>query len=426
MPAVGILGLLGLLALGLLIGLVELPYQALSELGFQLQRRLWPLEGLGEASAGSWWAVALVFGATLALVLLTAGPWRRGGGGGLTAALALQQSSSEQEAGLLERIDLKTQLYRLPLMALAHGGGLTVGIESPSAALGASLVLALRGRCPGLGHLPVKLLAAMGGGAGLGAAFRSPLLGALYVVEELCREQAWSLVLPTLLLAGAGSLASSSLGQPARLVVVIQAPFPPQWWGWALVLILLAAVLGACFVRLLIPLARWMKTTLLRAPLATAIGVAFTLSMLALVSGGLSLNDGSLSLAAALQGQSGGSALTFLWRYLAGLVSIAIGAPGGLMHDVMTLGALLLEPFRGLLPQEAFAPMAAIGAAALFAAANGTPLFSGAFVFTLQGNAQLLPWLLLASALASAIAEPLRGEEWNAYQVRVLLNPRSG
>ena len=169
-----------------------------------------------------------------------------------------------------------------------------------------------------------------------------------------------------------------------------------------------------------------MKTTLLRAPLATAIGVAFTLSMLALVSGGLSLNDGSLSLAAALQGQSGGSALTFLWRYLAGLVSIAIGAPGGLMHDVMTLGALLLEPFRGLLPQEAFAPMAAIGAAALFAAANGTPLFSGVFVFTLQGNAQLLPWLLLASALASAIAEPLRGEEWNAYQVRVLLNLRSG
>jgi hypothetical protein len=69
----GILGLLDLLALGLLIGFIELPYQALSWLGFQLQHRLWPLEALGEASALSWWAVALVFGATLALVLLIAG-----------------------------------------------------------------------------------------------------------------------------------------------------------------------------------------------------------------------------------------------------------------------------------------------------------------------------------------------------------------
>jgi len=322
--------------LGLVIGLAELPYQGLSELGFQLQRRLWPLGGMGEASTLGWGPVTLVFVGTLAMVLLSAGPWRRGAGGGLAPVLALQQSSTDQDADLLTRLGLKTQLYRLPLMALAHGGGLTVGIESPAAAMGASLVLALHRRCPGLGHLPVKWLAALGSGAGLGVAFRSPLLGAIYVVEELCRERSLPLVLPTLLLAGAGTLVSSPLGQPARLTGVQLAPFPPQCWGAALLVIVVATGFGVSFVRLLIPMARWLKAALLRAPLITALAVALTLSLLALVSGGLSLNDGSLSLAPELQGNSGGPAFTFLWRYLAGLLSIAIGAPGGLMHDAMT------------------------------------------------------------------------------------------
>ena len=408
--------------LGLVIGLAELPYQGLSELGFQLQRRLWPLGGMGEASTLGWGPVTLVFVGTLAMVLLSAGPWRRGAGGGLAPVLALQQSSTDQDADLLTRLGLKTQLYRLPLMALAHGGGLTVGIESPAAAMGASLVLALHRRCPSLGHLPVKWLAALGSGAGLGVAFRSPLLGAIYVVEELCRERSLPLVLPTLLLAGAGTLVSSPLGQPARLTGVQLAPFPPQCWGAALLVIVVATGFGVSFVRLLIPMARWLKAALLRAPLITALAVALTLSLLALVSGGLSLNDGSLSLAAELQGNSGGPAFTFLWRYLAGLLSIAIGAPGGLMHDAMTLGALMVGPLRALLPTESLAPMAAIGAAALFAAANGTPLFCGVFVFTLQGDAQLLPWLLLASALATAMADPFRGDEWNTYQSKMLLN----
>jgi H+/Cl- antiporter ClcA len=40
---------------------------------------------------------------------------------------------------LLDRLDLRTQLRRLPLMLFTHLGGLTVGIESPSASLGAAV-----------------------------------------------------------------------------------------------------------------------------------------------------------------------------------------------------------------------------------------------------------------------------------------------
>jgi H+/Cl- antiporter ClcA len=39
------------------------------------------------------------------------------------------------------------------------------------------------------------------------------------------------------------------------------------------------------------------------------------------------------------------------------------------------------------------------------------------FVFTLQGDPQLLIPLLLASAVSAALAEPWRGSTWNEAQL---------
>ncbi len=400
------------LGLGFLLGLAEWPYQLLSELGFVLQQRLWL-----QAQSPPLLPAALVFSAAAATLWLAWGPLARGRGGGLTPVLALQHDSSPATA--LERLDLAVQLRRLPLMVLTHVAGLTVGVESPSAALGASLLLALQRRWPAVqawAAIPVPLMAAIGGGAGLGAAFRSPLLGVAYAIEELSREKGFSLVLPTLLLAGSGALVATSLGQPARLAGLAFGVLPSSLWLWAFLITLVAAALGACFVRLLIPLAQGLAWRLRTHRLKAALVVAALLTLLAWVSGGLSLNDGSLSLAEALQGEDGGSLATLLWRFLASLLSIAAGAPGGLMHDTMTLGSLLASPLTAL-PVEARGQLAAIGAAALFASANRTPVFCALFVFTLQGDPQLLVPLLLASAVSTALAEPWRGTTWNEAQL---------
>ncbi|MEO1003189.1 MAG: chloride channel protein [Cyanobacteria bacterium J06638_7] len=397
---------------GLLLGLLEWPYQLLSELGFALQQRLW-LEVPGSHGLGA----AQVFAAALALTWLAWGPLAGGRGGGITPSLALQQNADAP--ALLERLDLITQLRRLPLMLLTHLGGLTVGVESPSAALGSAFLLALRRRWPRFrpwAALPLPLVAAIGGGAGLGAAFRSPLLGVAYAIEELSREKGLSLVLPTLLLAGSGALVNTQLGQPARLTGLDLGPLSVELWGWALLITLLGAVLGSLFVRLLIPTAAWLARQLRRRRLPAALAVAALLALLALLSGGLSLNDGSLSLAAALQGQQGGTLATLLWRFLASLLSIAAGAPGGVMHDTMTLGALLASPLQAL-PEGARAQLAAVGATALFAAANRTPIFCALFVFTLQADPQLLPQLLLVSAVSGGLAERWRGSTWNEAQL---------
>lgn len=418
----------GWVLLGLLFGLLMWPYQALSELGFRLQRGLW-LAAHPQPLLGC----VVVFAATGLLVLLAWGPLAAGRGGGTTSLLALDRApQAERRAGetlWLQQLSLATQLWRLPLMLLTHLGGLAVGVESPSVALGASVLLAIRRRWPGfqlLASLPPQLVAVIGGAAGLGTAFRSPLLAVAYGLEELGQRSGLPLVLPVLLLAGSGTLLATTMGQPARLLGLELGALAPELWGWVVVLTLVGAAGGALFVRLLLPAAAWVKRLLAKRLLLGALLLAASLTLLAFVSGGLSLNDGSLSLAAALSGESVGSPLLWLWRLLASVLSLALGAPGGLMHSSMTLGALLISPLQALpeLSSSDLAQLAAVGATALFAAAHGAPLFCAAFVFTLQGDPALLPLLLLVAAIAAALGERWRGEGWNDHQVRVLLEAK--
>ncbi|MCP9914195.1 chloride channel protein [Cyanobium sp. BA20m-14] len=413
------------LVLGLLIGLAMGPYQALSELGFRIQAALWL-----SAEPQSLLGCLLVFGATSLLVLLAWGPLAGGRGGGTASLLALDRASQSEGKAVellwLQQLNLATQLRRLPLMLLTHLGGLAVGVESPSVALGASLLLGIRRRWPRLqplASLSPQLLAVIGGAAGLGAAFRSPLLAVAYGLEELGRHSSLPLLMPALLLAGSGTLVATTMGQPARLPGLALGSLATGVWGWAVLLTLVGAAAGALFMRLLLPAAAVVKQLLGQRRLLGTFVLAGTLSLLALVSGGLSLNDGSLSLAAALSGETVGSPAIWLWRLLSSVLSLALGAPGGLMHSSMTLGALLISPLQALpeLSSSDLAQLAAVGATALFAAAHGAPLFCAAFVFTLQGDPGLLPLLLLVAAVAAALGERWRGEGWNEHQVRMLL-----
>jgi H+/Cl- antiporter ClcA len=421
-------GVLSWLLIGLVFGLLQGPYQALSELGFRLQRALW-LTPQPHALLGC----LLVFAATSLLILLAWGPLAAGRGGGIAPLLALDRAAPAQRAAgeerWLQQLSLSSQLRRLPLMVLTHCGGLTVGVESPSAALGASALLAIRRRWPAvqpLAALSPRLVAVIGGAAGLGAAFRSPLLAVAYGLEELGQRGGLPLVLPALLLAGGGTVLATTLGQPARLPGLDLGPLAPQLWGWSALLTLVGAAGGVLLVRLLLPAAAAVKRLLAQRRLPGALLLAAALSFLALLSGGLSLNDGSLSLAAALSGEATGSPLLLLWRLLSSVISLALGAPGGLMHDSMTLGALLISPLQGLpgLEPNALAQLAAVGATALFASSTGTPLFCAAFVFTLQGDPVLLPLLLLVSAVAAALGDRWRGEGWNEHQLQTLLDPQ--
>lgn len=173
--ALALMRLLTLLGCGLLIGLLELPLQWISELGFQLQA-LWPM---GTARTLQPALVALPLLVAPLFLVLAWGPLAAGRGGGLGGLLALQHSGlpEDQRQRALASLEPRVQLTRLPLLLLTHLSGLTVGIESPSAALGASVLLALRSRLKPLTVFPLPCWRRSGVAPGWGPPSARPCWG---------------------------------------------------------------------------------------------------------------------------------------------------------------------------------------------------------------------------------------------------------
>ena len=414
--------------------LVLQPYQWLSALGFRLQRA-WPLGEQGGIPATS---LLLVFTGTALLTLLANGPLKGGRGGGLTGVLALQLERVQQgpaRSAALASLDLKRQLSRLPLLLLTHGASLTVGLESPSASLGASLLLALRNKVAPLKRLPLPVLLATGAGAGLGIAFNSVLLGVTYAVEELCRRRSSALINGTLLTTGLGVVIGDAIGlwqSTAEAAPAHHAGVSLLVGGGghliapALLLTLAAGWLGGVFTACTAWMAsRWSHWLSRPAgpggaaprPLVWALGAALVISLAAVASDGWSLNDGQLLILRMAYGQDRPGLEVLPWRLLASVLSLAIGAPGGVMHDAMSLGALLAGPLIGDLPPLERQLLVWTGATALFSGACRTPLFCALFVAQIAGSVALVPVLLLVAALAAPIGRWVGADSWNEVQL---------
>lgn len=396
-----------LLLAGLLVGALEQPYQWLAEGGFRLQAHWSPSYAPG---------ILLL---TAAFCLLAWGPLHGGRGGGLTGLMLLQRPDPTPEATEAARatLSVKAQSQRALLMVFTHAAGLTVGTESPSSALGATAFLWLRDRLRPLQGMPLALAAAIGAGAGLGAAFRSPLIGVAYALEELSATKGLSLVLPCALVGGLGALLHGGAGIPAHGLDVPTRGLMPELWPRALGLMLVAALTGALFVKAVQAGARVARRVLQRHVLLGALAAGALLALFAYASGGVSLNDGQLTLQPLLDGTGAVTTVQGVARFLASVVSVAIGAPGGVMHDTMTLGACLSVPAAQGLAAPDRASLAAVGAVAFFSAATGTPLFCALFVFQLQGDAAMLTPLLFCSALSCWLGRRLNPVSWNEVQV---------
>ncbi|MDM7952792.1 MAG: chloride channel protein [Cyanobium sp. CZS 25K] len=419
------------------------PYQWMSALGFRLQQA-WPLGGTGGIPGGS---LLLVFAGTVLLALLANGPLKSGRGGGLTGVTALQLEGVRQgpaRSAALASLGLKRQLARLPLLLLTHGASLTVGLESPSASLGASLLLALRERVAPLKRLPLPVLLATGAGAGLGIAFNSVLLGVIYAAEELCQRRSPALLNGTLLITGLGVMLGSATGLWGA------TPAAPAHQGGITVLVgggghlvaptllltLVAGWLGGVFTAGTAWMARrwrgWISVpagpggSRIRRRLLVAVLAALLISLAAVASGGWSLNDGQLLILRMAYGDDRPGLGVLPWRLLASVLSIAMGSPGGVMHDAMSLGALLAGPLIGDLPPLERQLLVWIGATALFSGACRTPLFCALFVAQIAATVALVPLLLLVAALAAPIGRWVRSDTWNEVQLESWLEDHHG
>jgi len=392
-------------AVGLAVGLACWPLNAIDRLQDSLIRRL-PTFG------GGWTGLTLVLALAPMVIVplllaLQAGALRRSAGSGLPQLLEALQRPEQRD----QQLAAGTTAGRLALWGAASLALLPIGREGPAAQLGAALAHGL-----GRGRLPTELLAAAAG-AGLAGAFNTPLMGVIFVAEELSRRFQPNLIWPSLLMAGVAAVVAGLAGQPLFALGIQATPWAePLQALWALPVGLGAGLLGALMARLLVlgtarilPLAR-------ARPLATGLAVGAALTAMTLISGGASCGDGETLLGLALSptslhastgdfehwpGAPRWGALV-LMRLLGPVLALAVGIPGGVIDPAFAVGG----SFGGGLVHLLGGPTALgvlLGMAAGLAGATQLPVMSLAFAVRIAGAQQLLPGLLLASLLGAVV-----------------------
>lgn len=402
--------LVQLALLGALVGLACWPLNRID----LLQDRL--LSVLPAFSGGPWtgpgWLLALAPIPLVPLLLwFQRGPWRRGAGSGIPQVM-LCLEDPHRGAQLLSAAPTAE---RLGLWTVASLALLPLGREGPVVEVGASVGQALLRRWPGLLHRTSRgHLLAGAAGAGLAGGFNTPLMGVIFVVEELTGSFQQRLVWPALVLASAAALVSNLGGQPMFALGINASPVTElDQLLWAIPIGLGGGLLGGGFAWLLVRATALITPIARRWPLRLGLAAGMVLALLALLTGGASGGDGEALMRLVLD-QDADTTLDWPWvallasRLLGPVLALSAGIPGGLIDPAFALGgvfgagvvrALAGDPHLGL----------ALGMAAGLAGATQLPVMTVAFAIRLAGDQQLLPGLVAAAAIAAYTGQAIQG-----------------
>jgi H+/Cl- antiporter ClcA len=390
--------LLQLALLGVLVGLACWPLNLVDHWQDLLLNRLPGFNG------GGWSAITLAQACSPVLVmplllLLQARRWRKGAGSGIPQTmLALEMPERGDEL-----MAPRATVQRLTLWSLASLALFPLGREGPVVQVGAAVAQALRRRWPRLLQaLPQGRLLAIGAGAGLAGGFNTPLMGVIFMAEELCGSFSASLIWPALVV-GALAAEISDLGGQAQftlgLVSLNPAELDQLFWG--ALLGLCGGTLGGLFARLLFETSRWTMPLARRHPWRAGLLLGGLVAALALLSGGRSGGDGEALMSWMLSDPTAHQ--VNLWelasRIIGPCLALGAGIPGGLIDPAFAIGAV-----SGQLLSQSFqlgALGVAVGMASGLAGATQLPVMSLVFALHMAGDQQLLAGVLMASVIGA-------------------------
>lgn len=396
---------------GVSVGLVCWPLNAIDRLQDALILRM---PGF---APGAWRGLPLVLAlipivVVPVLLVLQAGPLRPAAGSGLPQLMQALEHEEDRDRLLAPA----ATGARLLLWGLASLALLPIGREGPAAQLGAAIAHLL-----GRKRLSPDLLAAAAG-AGLAGAFNTPLMGVIFVAEELTRRFQARLIWPALLMAGLAAEVGGLGGQPLFALGIHSTPVLELRQAlWAVPIGLAAGLLGGLMAKLLLVATGQLLPWAHRRPLLTGLLLGMVISALTLISGGISCGDGetllrqSLSLAEQPQAPGVGAGSWLAWsgtvivRLIGPVLALCSGIPGGLIDPAFGLGGSFGGGLLTLLGGPSWLGVL-LGMAGGLAGATQLPVMSLAFAVRIAGAQQLLPGLLLASlfgALAGRVLMPV-------------------
>jgi chloride channel protein, CIC family len=346
--------------------------------------------------------------------------------GGLLSGWLIQREAPEasgsgfpQVKAVLFRVpmplNLRVALVKLISAVLALSSGFALGREGPTVQVGAALAAQLSHWLPTTPEQRRQLIAA-GAGAGVAAAFNTPISGVLLVAEQLLQDVSGGTLGTAILASFIGSSVSRWIGGNSldvnldftllfRGISIAEVPT-------CLALGLLAGMLAAGFDRGVLQSLRWnrqylpipLSARMALAGLVSGLMVAFLPLVFRDYTG---LKDGLLS--GQISWQSSG--FMFVSYFVLVLIGYGSGAPGGLLVPTLILGALLGN-FVGLLQDQWWglgqpAMYTYLGMAAFMGATAKAPITAIVTVFELTRDFNLVLPLMVVVVVAYLACERL-------------------
>jgi H+/Cl- antiporter ClcA len=327
-------------------------------------------------------------------------------GSGIPQAIAASLSDDGRVRRKLLSFKIAIAKVFLTLGGLLSGG--SIGREGPSVQIGASIMHMLAGRRKNRIASPRDLIVA-GSGAGIAAAFNTPLGGIMFAIEEMCRYRAFqanSTTLTSVIFAGL-----ISLGVLGTYTYFGRSPASLDWPGgiWPVLACgVVGGLFGGLFSRGLIASSRGLPgklgTLSTNRPVLFAAGCGLGTAVVGLATGGLTYGTGYDETKAALEGSTQLPFYFVLAKMLVIWFAFLSRIPGGVFAPSLAVGAGLGANIALVLPPEQSAAILTLGMVAFLAAMTQTPITSFVIVMEMTANHQMLLPLMATAVIAHGIS----------------------
>ena len=399
-----------LLAIGLLVGLACWPLNLIDS---QVDHLLARFPAFQSGASVPWGGVPLRMAlAPVALMpcllWLKASSFRSGSGSGIPDTMVAIEDPDQAT----NRLSADSTIKRMTLWSVASFALFPLGREGPVVQVGAAVTQALRQRWPRLvADIAPGQLLAVGAGAGLAAAFNTPTVAVVFILEELLGQLQARLVWPALVVCSVAAGLSNLLGQPQFALGEVTAPIPElDQLFWAVPIGCGGGLVGGLFSRALVAATGWVSPRAAQRPWLWGVLLGAGISGLLLWSGGTAGGDGEALLKALIDPdkvvvqawieQPIGALVQMLQRLVGPILALSAGVPGGLIDPALTLGAMAGNVIMTLTGHDRLIGVV-LGMAAGLAGATQLPLVTIAFAVRLMGDQTFMPGLVLASAIGA-------------------------
>jgi H+/Cl- antiporter ClcA len=329
-------------------------------------------------------------------------------GSGIPQAIAARHLREAEDRGAI--LSLRLVFGKIMLTVVGLCCGASIGREGPTVQVGASLMLQAA-RWGGMAQARGLILA--GSAAGIAAAFNTPLAGVVFAIEEMGRTyqaRTNGLVLSAVIIAGLAAL--GLVGNYTYFGVSDARMGGASDWLLVLGCGIGGGALGAGFsvaaLRATHRLRRFLAPDPLRRLLLVAGICGIGVAAIGLASDGQTFGTGYEQARAAVEGEPL-PLLFFLGKFLASLLSMVSGIPGGIFAPSLSVGAGLGSSL-GVLIGGSIGLGAILGMAGYFAGVVQAPMTAFVIILEMTGTHENVIPLMCASMLGYGTARMIARE----------------